>query len=94
MLLSTIDFFINAVPVKASHFVFTMAVGIVYTIVNLITTKALGEHIYPQMKWESAQSLAFSCSMIFLSVLIFMALYFCQKKKLIMSGYDKEVKIL
>lgn len=77
IVITMIDFFINALPVLTSHWVMTVCLALVYITVNWISTKAIGKPVYAQMKWESAKDAIFPLFVGILSLLLFFLLNFC-----------------
>jgi hypothetical protein len=47
MVLSLIDFSINALPVKTIHWIFVAFIAVAYNTVNFIATKVYGKPVYP-----------------------------------------------
>ena len=95
MVFTAIDFSMNAVPVKTSHWTMTAGFCLFYLIFNLVVTKIRGKPVYPNLaNWHSATDVIFPLFLALIVMVLFFLLNFCQRKKMIASGHTDAVNIL
>jgi len=73
LIVTQIDFWVNGWMFKYSHLVIVIGFAIVYMIVNLIATFALGTPLYPIITWKDWGTAIFVPCLMILIICLFLA---------------------